>query len=160
MSEQPTQEQIDQWHRWFGIQCNNGTWDLIDKTGRTPLEDSEMLAMAYTSVYHWSKVGKPVHIARGEINLAHVHALLGHGDLALEYATRCLEFFESNECEDWDLAFAHAEMAHAAAVVGDAALHKQHHDEARRRGESIHETEDREVFLAQFASIPDHVRAK
>jgi hypothetical protein len=157
MEEKPTQEMIDQWHRWFAIQCNNGAWDLTTKQDRTPAEDQEMLNLAYASTYHWSKIGKPINLARGHITLAHTHSLLGDGDLALGYARQALEFFENNECEDWDLAFVHMEIALAAAVQGDADLHAEHYAAARELGQAIQEEEDRQVFMDEFARIPSQV---
>jgi oxalate decarboxylase/phosphoglucose isomerase-like protein (cupin superfamily) len=79
---------INQWHRRFAVACNNHTWDLIEKPERTPAEDQEMLNNAYASIFHWSKVGTALHMARGEVNLAHVHALRGEGELALRYAQK------------------------------------------------------------------------
>lgn len=158
MQDQPTQEQTDQWHRRFAIQCNNNSWDLASKTERTPVEDRDMLYMAYASAYHWSKIGKPINNARAELTIAHMHALLGHAELSLEYAQQCLTFCENNESMDWDLAFAHAEVAHAAALLGDASLHAEHYTEAQRRGNAIQGEEDRRIFLEEFARIPAQVR--
>ena len=160
MTDEPTPEIIDKWHRRFAVECNNRTWDLIDKPNRTPAEDQEMLYTAYAAAFHWSKVGKPINNARADVTLAHVHALLGHGQQALDYAQRCLTFFESNEGEDWDVAFAHAEMAFATAVLGDADLHAKHYAEAKRHGEAIQEEEDRKVFMDEFARIPGQVQSR
>lgn len=156
MSEKPDQDEINKWHRYFGVEGNNRAWDLASKAQRTAAEDQEMLNLAYTAAYHWSKVGKPVNDARADVTLAHVHALLKHGELALKYAQRSLAFCEQhpNEREDWDLAFAHMEMAHAAAALGDPHLHAQHYAEARRLGQGIAEEEDRKVFLEELARIP------
>lgn len=165
MAEKPTQEQIDQWHRWFAVECNNRAWDLIDKETRSPEEDREMLYLAYAAAYHWSKVGKPVNDARADVTLAHAHALLGQGEPALEYARRSLAFFEGREGEerpgqDWDLAFAHAEMARAAATLGDSELHARHYQLAEQLGQAIQEAEDRQVFMAEFARIPKSVLSR
>jgi hypothetical protein len=157
MKEQPSQETIDQWHRWFAAECNNAAWNLTSKQDRTTDQDQEMLNLAYASAYHWSKVGQPIHVARGNITLSHAHSLLGDGDLALGYARRALEFFENNECEDWDLAFAHLEIALAAAVQGEADLHAEHYAAARTLGEVIKEEEDRQVFMDEFDRIPSQV---
>ena len=158
MTDEPTPETIDKWHRRFAAECNNRTWDLIDKPKRTPAEDQEMLYNAYSAAFHWLKVGKPINNARADVTLAHAHALLGQGEQALHYAQRCLAFFESNVGEDWDVAFAHAEMAFAAAVLGDADLHAKHYAQAKKLGEAIQEEEDRTVFLDVLARIPDHVQ--
>jgi hypothetical protein len=160
MTDEPTSETIDKWHRRFAMEGNNRTWDLIDKPSRTPAEDQEMLYCAYTAAFHWSKVGKPINNARADVTLAHVHATLGQGEMALPYAQRCLAFFEGNEGEDWDVAFAHAEMAFAAAVLGDAELHARHYALAKQLGESIQEEQDRTVFMDEFFRIPSQVKSK
>lgn len=157
MDEQPTQETIERWHRWFAVECNNTAWNLTSKQDRTADEDQEMLNLAYASAYHWSEVGQPINIARGNITLSHAHSLLGDGDLALGYARRALEFFEHNECEDWDLAFAHLEIALAAAVEGEESLHAEHYATARSLGEAIQDEEDRHVFMDEFDRIPSQV---
>src|SRR2546428_14045557 len=95
MAEQPTQEIIEQWNRWFAVECNNRAWDLIEKANRTPAEDREMLHAACASAFHWSKVGKPIHSARGEVTLSFAHALLGHPGMALHYAKSCLHFLKA-----------------------------------------------------------------
>ena len=159
MARQPTQKTIDKWQRWFAIECNNRTWDLASKPERTPDEDREMLLGAYAAAFHWSIIGKPINDARADLALAHVHALLGH-DMALDYAQRCLAFFENNDGEDWDLAFAHAEMAHAAAVIGDYELHARHYAMAKERGLAIKDEEDRNIFMEEFVRIPSEVKTR
>jgi len=157
MIEEPSQETIDQWHRWFASRCNNQAWDLIAKPQRTSKENRNMLYLAYASAYHWSRVGALLNDARAEITLANVHALLGDADLALFYAQRCLDYFENHNCEDWDRAFAHAAMAHAAAAKKDKSLHAKHYAKAQELGEAIHDQVDRRIFLDELARIPSKI---
>jgi len=157
MAEQPAPELAAQWHRRFAVDCNNAAWTLAEKNDRAPAEDREMLLLAYASAYHWSKVGTPVHQARADVTLAHAHALLGHGSLALDYARRCLAYFEANPAEDWDIAFAHAEVAYAAAVLGNADLHASHYAAAKALGAAISNEQDRTIFEAEFARIPAQI---
>ncbi len=89
--------------------------------------------------------------------LAHVHALLGHGSEAMTNARRYLDYCMQNSCEDWDLAFAHAELAHAAAVTGERDLHVHHLAAARELGAAIQDDEDRRIFWEQLARIPSMV---
>jgi hypothetical protein len=154
MPEPPAPEEIARWQRWFAVECNNHAWSQTARAERTAASDREMLYAAYAAAYHWSKVGTALNDARAELLLAHVHALLGEAAPALAYARRVLAYCENNPCEDWDLAFAHAELAHAAAVAGDHALHAEHYALARARGEAIADEEDRRVFLEEFARIP------
>jgi hypothetical protein len=159
MAKQPTQKKIDKWQRWFAIECNNRAWHLASQPKRTEDEDREMLLGAYAAAFHWSKIGKPINDARADLTLAHVHSLLGQ-DMGLHYAQRCLAFFENKKGEDWDLAFAHAEIAYAAAVIGDADLHAKHYAIAKELGEAIKNDEDRGTFLGEFARIPSQVSTK
>lgn len=157
MTEHLTPEQINQAQRWFAADCNNRAWDLAAQAERTPAEAQEMLYTTYAAAFHWSKIGQPINNARADMALAHVHALLGHGQLAQHYARRCLAFVEHNEGEDWDIAFAHAEMAHAAAVTGERELHAQHYAAAQARGTAIEDEEDRQIFLTELARIPSQI---
>jgi len=152
--DQPDQPTIDRWHRWFAVEANNRAWDLTAAASRTPDEEREMRLAAYAAAFHWSKVGTPVNDMRAEMLLAHVHALSGEGQEALGYARRCLTFCESAPGEEWDHAFAHLEMALAAAAAGDAALHAEHHARARALGEALADAHDRQTFAVEFARIP------
>ena len=154
MRQQPSNEDMLKWHRWFAVECNNNGWTLAEKADRTPDEDREMLCLAYAAALHWSKVGTPLNAARADLLLARGHALLQHADLAVHYAKRCLEFCQNNACEDWDVAFAEAEMAYAAAIAGDSEGHAAHYEIAKSKGESLKDPEDRKVFLESFERIP------
>ncbi len=145
---------LPQAHRWFAVECNNRAWDLAAKVGRTPAEDHEMLLAAYAAAYHWSKVGTPLNHMRAEMTLAHAHAQLGQGGESFRYAQNVLDFCAENTCEDWDKAFAHAEMALAAAHMNDHVLHRQQYALAEKLGHAIKDKDDHDVFLAEFARIP------
>lgn len=149
MVEQPAPETIQRLGRWFAVDCNNAAWELSERATRTEAEDRELLLRAYAAAFHWSKVGTPLHVARAEVLLSHVHGLLGHAPLAASWARRAVAFFEAGNGEDWDLAFAYGVLAQAARVAGDAtadALRAQ----AERQGGAIAKSDDRDVFQAFF----------
>lgn len=154
MNQGPTPEMIAKFHQWFAVECNNRAWDLAVKLPRTAEETREMLDAAYAASFHWAKIGKPVNIARADMTLAHIWAVLGNGEQAQKYAKQCLDFFEANHGEEWDIAFAHAEMAYAAYVRGDHAAHVRHHAEADRLGQAMKSEEDKSVFMEEFSRIP------
>jgi hypothetical protein len=81
-------------HRWFGVELNNATWDLVEQvvTPGSPVEDRERaLYGAYAATYHWMQVGTPANHARGEY-LIHAAAIAaGLPDVALRHALRCAE---------------------------------------------------------------------
>lgn len=151
MSEPPFD--LERGHRWFAAACNNRAWDLAAQPTRTAAEAREMLLAAYAAAYHWSQVGTPLNDARADVTLAHALAVQGEGAPALEHARRALAHLEADPGEDWDLAFAHLEMAHAAAVLGDRPLYERHIALAEALGEAVEDPEDQQVVLKELGRL-------
>jgi len=154
MSDQPNDQEIAQWHRRFAADCNNRAWGLSEAATRTPSEDDEMLDAAHASALHWRRIGTELNVARAEMLLGHVHALLGHGDLALRHAGASFAYFIARDCPDWERAFAHAVLANAAAAAGNVDLHRRHYAVAKEIGAALSNAEERRIFEATFRRIP------
>ena len=161
MTDIPQTNELEDWHHYFAAQCNNSAWDLASQDELSDDQADGLLNAAFAAAYHWSKVGEPINGARADVTLAHAHAVLAQRDggeglaaRAMFYARRSLNYFNTHPCEDWDLAFAHAEVAYAAAASGDAYLHKYHHQQAARLGKDILEDEDRAAFLDVLGKVP------
>ena len=114
-----------------------------------------MLHLAHASALHWSRVGNELNKMRADMLLAHVHALLGNGPLALSYAQRFYEYFSSQQSPGWEMALAEAILANAAAAAGNEPLHTQHYARAKLLGEAIAEDRDRIVFRRIFNQVPE-----
>lgn len=147
----PVSDDVD---RQLGAWCFNHTWDLIEKQDRTAAEDEEMLLSAFASRYHWSRVGAPVNFGRSEWQIARVYVLLGNAQEALHHARRCLEITEEAGVGDFDLAFAYEGMARALALAGQSDQAKTFRERAAAAGEQIAELDDRQIFLADLATLP------
>jgi hypothetical protein len=158
MATPPDPEDLTRWHRWFAVESNNRAWQLADQATRSDAENDELLNAAHAAALHWAAIGTPLHAARATMLLAHAHAACGSAILALRYARRSHSYFVSNEAPDWEIAFSHAVMAHAAAAAGDRQLHGEHYDVARKAGAAIKDTEDKAIFDAAFATIPSPQR--
>ena len=154
MPDQLPEEQVHEWHRKFAVEANNRAWGLSEKPDLTGPEKKELLYAAYAAAHHWSKVGREENFARADLLLGRVHAILGHGALAIEFATEAFNSITSRHSERWEVAFAHAVLANAAAVSGNSELHVAHYDRARGIGEQLEDPEDKEIFLATFRLIP------
>ncbi len=155
MANQPEAGELARCHRWFAVEGNNRAWALAGQATRTAEEELLMLTLAHAAAFHWSAAGGPLERARADYTLAHVYALAGQGQLALRFARRALDFFEENPAtgEDWDRAFAHAELAHAAAAAGDRGLHAEQFAHAALCGAAIAVPDVRTIFLAEFARL-------
>jgi len=141
------------WHRYFAIECNNRAWDLSTST-RSPEDDEEMLNVAHASALHWQIAGNELNHMRACMLLAEVHALRGLGDTALLYAHRMERYFLNRETPDWEVAFTHAILAHAAFAAGDLALHRRAYADAVVAIEQIAEEAERKIVVQTFEHIP------
>jgi len=154
MPQTPADDSAAAWHRRFAVDCNNRAWRLAEAPSRTADEDAEMLDAAHAAALHWREVGTELHAARATLLLAHVHALLGHGALAMPYAREAFAYVTSHESPDWEIAFAHAVLANAAAAAHDTATHVRHYAQAKALGAALPNPEDRAIFDATFCRVP------
>lgn len=146
---------VDKAHRWFAIELNNTTWDLLDSPDDLSPDDKERLIhQAHASVYHWMHAGNVANRARGENLVAYAYAHIGIGEAAVRHARRCVELVEANsgETEDWDLAFAYDCLARATAANGDLEAAKSFKQRARELGDLIAGEEEKKMFDNQHSS--------
>lgn len=153
MAERPKEEEIAKWHRWFAVEANNRAWTLTELAEPSEGQRAEALRTAYASAYHWSIVGTEENRMLSEMLLARAHVLAREPEQALRYAESTLRYLSGRESEPWQLAFAHAILADAAALAGNVELHGRHYPLARDIGESLGR-EDRAVFQATFDRVP------
>ncbi|MEY9935491.1 hypothetical protein ABH926_010173 [Catenulispora sp. GP43] len=145
-------------HRWFGVELNNGTWDVLDSglSENSPIEDQEAaLYAAYASTYHWMQAGTVANHGRGEYMIAAVATAIGHLDVAARHANRYAGLIEAHPAAftDWDRAFAAEGLARVAARTG-AADAEVLRTEAVRLIEAVADPEDRRVCQERLAASP------
>lgn len=157
-ADAPGDEEVAQWHRRFGSRANNRGWALAEQATLDAAERRELLYVAYAAAHHWDQVGTDVHAARAELLLARAHALNGDGALATHYAERAFAFITGVTAgvagEPWEVAFAHAAVAEAAAARGDARTHARYHASAKLLGDALADADDRAIFFATFDRVP------
>lgn len=152
----PASASVDdaQLHRRLAAELFNRVWVLLEQPSRSPVEDDTMLHAAHASRYHWGEIGEPVNLVRGEWQVSRVYAVLQRPEPALWHARRCLELCQQHSIADFDLAFAYEAMARAHAVAGQHDATASYVQLARQAGRQIAQQEDRDVFLADLATIP------
>ncbi len=150
----PEDTDPNSWHRYFAMESNNRAWELAAKSGRSPQEAAEMLNAAHASALHWNVIGTELNHLRAKTLLAEVHALCGFGASALALASEAKEYFLERETEDWELAFVHTIHAHAAAVAGEAELHRRSYADATQALADIADEADRRIVQQTFDQVP------
>ncbi|MEV6524288.1 hypothetical protein AB0M43_20240 [Longispora sp. NPDC051575] len=145
-------------HRWFGVELNNGTWDVLDGglSEHSPVADREQaLYAAYASTYHWMQIGTVANQGRGEYMIASVAAAVGLVDVAARHAARYAELIDAHPAAfaDWDRAFAAEGLARVAARsgAGDAAALR---DEAEKLAGELADPEDIRIVRERLARGP------
>ena len=146
--------------RLLAAQLFNQTWALMEQEGRTKGDDDRMIHAAHASRSHWGQVPgvTPAHLARGEWQISRVYTVLGRPEPALYHARRVLDLCQENGIGDWDLAFAYEALARAHALAGDVRRAREYTDQALAAAKDIADDEDRDLVLADLATIPGQPR--
>lgn len=142
-------------YKHFSTYYFNAAWDLLEKEGRTDAEDEEMLALVYTSLWHWMQREDCNHqnLSVGYWQLSHVHAVLDKAENADKYAHLCLSGSEQKGVAAVYLGYAYEALARAASIAGDEEMKKEYCKKAEEIAEGIHEKEEREQLLNDLATI-------
>jgi hypothetical protein len=72
----------------------------------------------------------------------------------MRYAQASFDFVMAHESPPWEVAFAHAVLANAAAAAGNNELHAKHYAIAQAEGDALPDAEERSIFEAMFRSVP------
>ncbi len=142
-------------HRWFAVYCFNRAWEYIEKKGRTPEEDEEMIRLSLASSWHWSQRPDCTDTNRsvGLWQNARVYALAGQAENARRYSLMCLAISESGGLPPFNLGYAYEALARAESVAGNHQRASELVAEARQLAAQVAEKEDRDLLLADLDTI-------
>jgi uncharacterized protein YndB with AHSA1/START domain len=141
-------------HRRLAVDANNSTWELLGAPERTPADVADLLERAYAAAYHWRRAAGagPEHIVRAAWLVAHAHAVLGHGEIALVHADRAMAATSAAGLADFDLSYAHEGRARALACLGrldEAAV-----ELAAAHAVPVADADDRAILLGDLTAGP------
>ncbi len=131
----------------------NETWDLLDKTDRTPEDDITMLHKAHTSCYLWRSAENPVNNARGEWQVSHVYSILNMGVPALLHGKQSLGLCLDNGIGDLDLVFGYEAVARACSVLGNLDQAKENITKGLAACEAVTDENDRNYARGELENI-------
>jgi len=144
--------------RWFAVELNNNTWDLIDNglSEHSPRTEREQaLYAAYAAAHHWAQAGTVTNRGRAEHLIATVAAATGLLDVAQRHAGRYAELIAENPAAfvDWDRALAAEAVARVASCTGSAEADRLK-AEAQRLAQAVGDPEDRRICMQRLAAAP------
>lgn len=149
MPKQPDFD-LEKAHRYFAAQCFNQTWELIEKTDRSPEEDEHMLRLAMASMYHWTQRPdfSPTSASVGYWQISRVSSMLNRAAPAAHYASLALRESERLGVPPFCRGYAFEALSLAALVGGDPSAAKA---ALERAWAVLPELEDDDIRL-QFTS--------
>jgi len=151
------ESKIMEMHKFFAVELNNTSWDLIDRGDTLSEEEVQRLVdRAHASLFHWSQIGEPVNLARGHYLVSRAYSAAGSHTEALRHATLSLGLCKQHDLGDFDLAFAYEAMARAQHLGKNYECHKLFVGLAKRAGDEIKDEADREVFFSELKKMPGH----
>lgn len=152
MVEEENKLTREEFHKRTAVETNNEIWPVLDAENPTKTQLENALHMAYTSRYHWGKVGTAVNAMRAEYMITRVYSAMKRGEPAIFHAKRGLEIGQKNQdkIEDWDLAFAYEAMARAQCVAGDKSECNKYYDLAQDAISKIKNPEDKKVCQGEL----------
>ncbi len=152
--DEKVEKNIDQSHKFFAVGLNNEVWELLGKEDRTYDDDQEMIRAAYASLYHWSKIGDPINIQRGEWLISHVWAILEQPGPAVYHAEQCFSLTRKLELDGFDLAYSCEALARAFACAGEKDKATKYFGNAKEAGNKIEKKEDAKLFMGDLKTGP------
>jgi len=155
MAEKETKFTIEEFHKKIAVETNNQIWPILDAKNPTRANLEKALHMAYTSRYHWSKIGTAVNAVRAEYMIARVYSAMKRGEPALFHAKRCLEIAQENKnsLKDWDLAFVYEVMARAQSAAENKTECKKYHKLAQNAINAIKGPEDKKICQGELDKV-------
>ena len=140
-------------HRHFSAECFNRAWDLIDKAGRSPQEEEQMLLLPLASLWHWTQRPDctPRNLSIGCWQASRVYALLGQAENARRFGEKCLEHSAGEP--PFYLGYAHEALARAALVAGDRERLAQHLERARELAAAVTDADARTALQRDLESL-------
>ncbi|WP_397568419.1 hypothetical protein [Schlesneria sp. T3-172] len=140
-------------HRYFAAHCFNQAWDLIEKKERTPAEDQLMVALNQASIYHWQQRADCTsqNISIGYWQASRIQVVLGNAAEAIRHARICLSY--SSSLAPFYLGYAHEALARSYRMAGELDNALQHLALATAMAEQVTERHDRELLVADLATI-------
>ena len=146
---------LNQAHRWFGVEFNNQAWQLVEAAHRSAEEVARMVHMAHASTLHWLQVGTAINHLRGQCLLATAYAIAGHGDAAVRHANECLALSEKTKSDltPFDRATVHGCAAQAYSCAGRQEEARTHHSVALEAANALEHPSEKKLFEQLYSAL-------
>jgi len=131
----------------------NRTWDLLDRTDRSPDDDLRMLGSALASWELWRRVGDRRNHAVSDWQVSRVFAMLGEPEWSARFAEQGLGLCRDHDLGPFLLAYAWESVARAARLADDAQRTAEAIEASRAAADLVDDGDDRQLILDDLAEL-------
>ena len=131
----------------------NQTWDLLDRTNRTPEEDLRMLGSALGSWAMWRRAGEPKNHAISDWQVSRVFAVLEEPGWAHRYAVAGLDLCREHNLGPFLQGYAWESVARAAHLSGDHESAAEAVAAARVAADLVEDPDDRQLMIDDLEDL-------
>ena len=142
-------------HRWFAVEANNLSWDLVERADRNDADTEKMLHAAHAAWFHWDAVGTALNRLRAEVLLATTYHAAGRAGPAVWHAERAITALADAgaSATAFDRVSANAAAAAAFAAVSQSGVAAARLSEARSAAARLDNADDRAVAERFYPAI-------
>jgi hypothetical protein len=143
----------------MGKKTNGGVWGVLDNINPTEDEFEQALEMAYTSRFHWRKVGTLTNDVRAVYMIARVFAHMTKGEAAVKYAKMMLELAEKAEVEDkdnwasFDMPFVYEALVKSYAAAGKKDECAKYKKMSQELIDKLEDKQDKEICQGELDKV-------
>ena len=154
-------DDLQAFHRQIAAETFNQCWTYIDKSELSADDIEAMLALAFTSYWHWQQRDDATsrHLNISLWQLGRVHNLAGRFDDAARFGEKCVAVALKNELSPFLLGYGYEVLAAAALGNGDLEEATKHLATARNCLARVEGEEDAGFLAADLDQIAQALKS-
>lgn len=142
-------------HKQLAVTCFNKVWEYLDLEDRTEEQSEAMVHLSHSSFWHWTQVEghTPRNLSVGYWQLARVYAVIGQGEIALNYSNKCIEISIDSKLEPFYQAYGYESAARAYKVLKEQEMCMKALKTAHDFTSQVVEAQSKELLLKDLETI-------
>ncbi len=141
-------------HRRFASALYNYTWNLMEQTDKSPEDVERMINSAHASLFHWTYIGLPENLSKGEWLISRAYSIAGRTDSALFHGLRALKIAIDNDLRHLDKGFGYEALARVYSMKGRTRDMQENLDLGYEEARQVKSEEERNLLLQNLRSVP------
>ena len=146
-------------HQTFSSLCFNKTWGFIDKKELSEEDIEDMIATAYSSLWHWKQRHdcKEENLSIAYWQLGRVFCVSGKVKEAKSFGQKCLKISQSGNLDSFYVGYAYETLINSAILEQDYSQAKEHLKLALVELEKVENEENKKYLKADLDKLAEEI---